>query len=416
MNDEKNIFKNKLLFPEPLFDSEQLSFSAFLYFNEEPVYFTLHPTVSLLQTGCDPFRFYEIVQNKNPNWLPVFATIFNVWWESQKGLQDTGNLLKPLRNKCFKTMLLSYSRTESALEKNKEIIETTKLSPKELLNMIDVNLASHELIAHILFEKFLEIYQKQLPSDVFNQTPDKVGLSYEETRAKNIDYEELYKYCDDVLRNNSIEDLLINSYFFRVKLIQHFPNILLTNEKLIGFLNRLPYEFDIGKSQISHYEKIDVIGWELFRQLTSRYIDSHEPSDRVELVSDLKDNSREEIENLINKCHKLAEEYSGETDLAKLSSNISQHIRINAEKEIRDLLKLKKYQFKDLYDEVFSDEKTWLAICTSIVSLVAGGPILTAGAALAAFANLSAKSFKVAAQTDKKIMNSDYALIYRIKN
>jgi len=84
------------------------------------------------------------------------------------------------------------------------------------------------------------------------------------------------------------------------------------------------------------------------------------------------------------------------------------------QKEIKDLLKLKKYQYEDLFDEVFSDEKTWMAISTLAISLVAGGPLLTAGAGLAAFANISAKSFKIAAQMDKKVKNSDYALIYRM--
>lgn len=413
MTEKKQISKDKLLFPEPMFDSGQLSFSSFLYFHKEKIYLTLHPTVSLFMTGCDPFRFYEIIQKKNPQWFNSFAFVFDVWYKSQEVLHNTAKILEPLQNDCFKTIWLSYSRTESALEENKEIIKSTNISQKELLSMINVPMASHEFIAHVLFEKFLEYYENKIPKGL--KSPEE-GVSFEESRATNIDYLDLYNYCDKLLTNNTIEDLLISSYFFRIKLIEYFPNILLTNERLIEFLNNLPTEFESSKSDLSHYERNDLVSWEIFRQITSKHIDSKQPTERVQLISELRGKSQDEIENLVIKCQKLAEEFQGETDVEKLSANISEHIKIHVEKEIKDLLKLKKYQFEDLFDEVFSDEKTWLAISTLVVSLVVGGPLLTAGAGLAAFANLSAKSFKIAAQMDKKIKNSDYALIYRMSN
>ncbi len=410
-DNEKHIYKDKLLFPEPMFDSGKLSFSSFLYFNKEKIYLTLHPTVSLFMTGCDPFKFYKIIQDKNPTWFKSFAYVFDVWFRSQELLHNTAKILEPLQNDCFKTIWLSYSRTEEALEENKEIIKSTNLCQEELLNTINIPMASHEFIAHLLFEKFLEFYENQLPKGL---KEPKEGISYEESRATNIDYLELYNYCDRILTNNSMEELLINSYFFRIKLIKQFPNILLTNDRLLDFLNKLPAEFDNSKSKLSHYERNDIISWEIFRQITSEYIDTKPPEESVKLISEFKRKRQDEIENLVNKCQKLAEDFQGESNIDKLSSNISKHIKIHVQKEIKDLLKLKKYQYEDLFDEVFSDEKTWMAISTLAISLVAGGPLLTAGAGLAAFANISAKSFKIAAQMDKKVKNSDYALIYRM--
>lgn len=410
-DNEKHIYKDKLLFPEPMFNTGQLSFSSFLYFNKEKINLTLHPTVSLFMTGCDPFKFYKIIQDKNPAWFKSFAYVFDVWFRSLDLLHNTAKILSPLQNDCFKTIWLSYSRTEKALEENKEIIKTTNLNQEELLKIINIPMASHEFIAHVLFEKFLEFYENQISKGLKNL---KEGVSVEESRVNNIDYLELYNYCDRLLTKNSIEDLLINSYFFRIKIIKQFPNILLTNERLLDFLNKLPTEFENYKNELSHYERNDIISWEIFRQITSKYIDSKQPEESVKLISEFKRKQQSEIENLINRCQKLAEDFQGESNIDKLSTNISKHIKIHVEKEIKDLLRLKKHQYEDLFDEVFSDEKTWLAISTLAVSLVTGGPLLTAGAGLAAFANISAKSFKFAAQMDKKVKNSDYALIYRM--
>lgn len=413
MKNEKQVYKNKLLFPEPMFDLGLLSFSSFLYFNKETINITLHPTVSLLMTGCDPFKFYKLVQDKKPSWFNSFASVFSIWYKNRELLYNTGKILKPLQNDCFNTIILSYSRTEDALHENREVIKSTNLSKEDLLRIINIPMASEEFIAHLLFEKFLEYYDSKIPKEI--QYP-KECVSFEESRATNIDYLELYNYCDQLLANNAIEDLLIDCYFFRIKQIKQFPNILLTNEKLLDFFNKLPIKFENSKSDLSFYEKNDIISWEIFRQITSKYIDSKQPKERVQLISEFKRNRQDEIENLVNKCQQIAEDFQGESNTDKLSSNISKHIKIHVEKEIKDLLKLKKFQYEDLFNEIFSDEKTWLAIITLAISPVAGNSLLTAGAGLATFANVAAKSFKTGVQMDKKIKNNEYALIYRMNN
>ena len=406
----------KLLFPEPLFDISLLSFSTFLYFQEEEITTTLHPTVSIFTTGCDPYFFAELIEKENPTWKHQFNYAFNVWNRSNEMLHNSSQFIKPLQKDYLKTVWLAYSRTEEAMKDNEDIISSTGLSHEELLEIIDIPMASQELISHILFEKFLELYNGQLPEQS-KLMKDLKTKSFKETRAKNIDYRELLNYCNTLFASNNIEQLLIKSYFFRIRTLKHFEDILLSNERLTKFLNKLPVEFSSGKEEKKeYYDNLDVIGWEIFRQLTSRYIDNIDPQERAQFIVKLRTKNNEEVITLKNKCLKLAEQYKGETNIEALVKNISQHVRIHTEKEIKDLLSLDDKQLEDVLTAIFSDEKTWLAIGTFIISLVTGGVILTGGSALAAAANMAAKSFKVAAENDKKIQSSDYGLIYRMHN
>jgi len=283
------------------------------------------------------------------------------------------------------------------------------------MDIIDLPLAAQELIAHILFEKFLEIYQNRLGKPL-GDSAQTINLTYEETRAKNIDYRDLLRYCDKLFNNNSVEELLVRSYFFRIKTLKHFPDILLSNERLLKFLNRLPVQYVAKDEPQSYYDRIDVIGWEIFRQLTSKYIDNISPGKRAQFVIKLRTNNNEEVLNLKNKCLKLAEQYKGETNFETLPKNISQHVKINTEKEIKELLALDNKQFEEVINAIFSDEKTWIALGAFFVSLFSGAGLLTGGSALAAAANITAKSFKIAAENDKKIQSSEYSLIYRMHN
>jgi hypothetical protein len=237
----------------------------------------------------------------------------------------------------------------------------------------------------------------------------------EDIRDENLDYKKLMNYCDKLFKSNSIEELLISTYFFRLNSLEYFPNILLSNEKLINFLTHLPPPNE-GNNNESYYDKIDVIAWEIFRQLTSKYLETKEPQKGIEIIINLRENRSKEIFNLKNKCLKLAEQFKGEIDLRNMVKNISKHIEINTEKEIRELLDINKQQYGDLFNEMFADEKTWLALGTFIISYIAGGPLITAGSALAGIANVGAKAFKIASKNEEKIKTSDYSLIYTMKN
>ncbi len=399
----------KLFFPEPIFDLSQISTSTFLYFKND-LATTLHPTVSLYTTGCDPYKFLELLENSQYNYKDKFKTIFNLMESSSKSIHNTTKIIKPLHDEGFvKSIWLAYPRNDNAFKRSEEIIIQSGLTKKELLNMIDPIMASQELVSHILFEKFLEIYEKQLKD--YSVSSNK---SYEETRAKNIDYKELLNYCDSLFKQNGLEDLLIKSYFFRFCAFENFPDILITNERILPFLDKL--KVDKPQVELTHYENLDVISWEIFRQLTSRYLEEKSAEEQINKILDLRINSSEEIDSLKNKCLTLAEQFKGERDIKRLTETLSQHIKINTEKEIRDLLKLDKEVFENVIDSIFSDEKTWIAFGTFMFSLLTGGILLTAGSALATFSNIAAKTYKQVAETENKIKNSDYALIYRLKN
>jgi len=92
----------KLLFPEPLFNIEQLSFSTFLYFQEEEIASTLHPTVSIFTTGCDPFYFSKMVENSNANWKNQFDYVFNLWNMSNQMFHKASDLVKPLQKNSLR--------------------------------------------------------------------------------------------------------------------------------------------------------------------------------------------------------------------------------------------------------------------------------------------------------------------------
>lgn len=401
----------KLFYPEPIFDLKQITTSTFLYFQQN-LATTLHPTVSLFTTGCDPYKFLELLDNSNYDYKAKFYTIFN-WMEgSTHSIHQTADLLKPLyENGYAKSIWLAYPRNDFAFEKSEEIISKTGLSKEELLKIIDPIMASQELMSHILFEKFLELYQDKLDNDIRNQE----GKTYEESRAQNIDYKDLLTYCDALFSENSIEDLLIKSYFFRFQAFQYFPDILITNEKLLRFLEHLKVD-DKAKANETYYGNLDIISWEIFRQLTSKYLEEKEPSNQINQIVELRKNSADEIESLKIKCLKLAEQFKGDKSSISLKENISQHIKIHTTKEISDLLKLDKKITGNVMDAIFSDEKTWLAFGAFLTSLLTGGPLLTAGTALATISNIAAKTYKQVAEAEKKINESEYALIYRLKS
>ena len=407
--------KTTLFFPEPLFDLSQISMATFLYFQDEPVCLTLHPTVSLFMGGADPYYFAELIEKTNPKWINSFRYIYGTWHTNNQLLHRTQDIIEPFRNKFFKTILLSYSRTENALDENYDLIKSSGLSEDELINIIDIPLACEEVISHILYEKFLEYYDNRIPDKekYFKELKDG---NFEETRIK-VDYKEIIKYCNRLFKTNTLKELLIKSYFYRIKTLKHMPDILLSNNRLIRFLDNMPIDFKRIENNNSHYEDINIIAWEIFRQLTSKYIDNLDEYKRIEFTIKLRSDYNEEVINLKNKCFKLAEQFKGEKDLNTLIENISLHIKINTEKEIKELLKLDKKFTEEIIDSIFSDEKTWLALGTFLISTITGGGVLiTSGAALAAIANVAAKSFKIAAENEKKIHSSDYSLIYRMNN
>jgi len=196
---------------------------------------------------------------------------------------------------------------------------------------------------------------------------------------------------------------------FRIPILTGMPKVLLSNPNMVKFLASLPFETTTAVDPVD----LDVVAWEIFRQLTSPRVDPINQQ-TVETIQRLTRRHSSEIDSLKRRCFTLAKELGAETDLEKLQQRIGQHIRGSVESEIQDLLVLNKATTKEFLDTVFSDQKTWVGIATFLYSLTQGGPLITAGAAIYSLSSVGSKVVKATAQRRKKLETSDYALIYRM--
>ena len=143
--------KYKLFYPECIFSLDQISSSTFLYFPDN-LATTIHPTVSIYNTGCDPYRFVELIQEGNYKFGPKFFPIFEVFEASSKMMYDTFDILKPMYDKKYLSNIwLAYPRNKFALDKSEEIIKKSGLSIDVLYKHIDKIMACQEFISHVLF-------------------------------------------------------------------------------------------------------------------------------------------------------------------------------------------------------------------------------------------------------------------------
>lgn len=391
---KNNMLNAKFIFPEPLFSTDLLSFSSFLYFHENDIYSTLHPTVSIALTGCNPFDFIKLVEEKKPDWFEDFSNIFTSYLHSTLSINKTLESMSLLRNNGFGTILLSYSRTRESLDNIMALLNSSAFSDDELYQMIDVPMANQEFISHVLFEQYLQFYGDNSKTQ------------------KKVDYIDLYNYLDKLIKFYSIKKLLTACYFFRMDFGRNNNSILLTNPRILPFFSNIPTNII---KQIDHYEQNDLFAWEIFRQITSKYLDVKPIKKRINLVLNFNKKRVNEVDSLINKCKLLAEQYKGEKDLTRLVPNISQHVKVNIEKELYDLLHIKRIDFNNLVGDMFSDYKTWASIGGAILSYYTDNTIITAGAGLSVLSNIGSATVKNAIQNKKKIDSSSYKLIYRMK-
>ena len=207
---------------------------------------------------------------------------------------------------------------------------------------------------------------------------------------------------------------MVKTYLFRLQQLDYFNDILISNNNLIPLLNSIKPEQPLKEP--SYYDNLDVISWEIFRQLTDKYLSQKSHQERISKIIDLRVVSEEEILALKNKCLKLGEQFKGEKNIETLEKNIAEHVKIHTSKEIQDLLKLDKRIFENLIDSIFSDYKSWLGVSSFLTSIIVGNTLFTAGAGLAALASIGSKTYKEVADSEKKINDSEYALIYRLHN
>ena len=391
-----------------------ISGAVFLYFYDEPVGFTLHPSVSTFMTGLEPSDFFRVVEDRQPAWAQRFFEFVKYRNTYRAGLQETSKLLEPLKGTAFKSILLGYPRGTSALEAANELLSSSDLPSTEILHSIDPFSASDELFAHIFFEKYLELYFPDHTPEDFVAMGSALAEGARENQIENVDWSLLYQYCDGLFTSNDLEQVLKSAYMFRMPVFQHSDGVLLTNERLVPFLASLPVEPELGLDTASVEEQIDTVAWEFFRQLVSPILDPLDEAS-VQKLSDLIRRREIEIKGLKTRCFALAQELGGESDLPLLQRRIRDHIRVNVEKDVQEVLDLDKQAVNELLNSVFGDEKTWAGIGLFLYSMVNGGTVLTAASAIYALSSVGSKAFKAAHDQRQKLKTSDYALLYRMR-
>lgn len=404
----------KIVFPEPYYDLNQLSGAVFLFFNNEKIYFTLHPSTSLYMTGVNPLYFAKFVNSKSPKWLNKFNFAFNLWQANIEKCHLVSKTITPLKDIAYKTIFLSYPRNSSAFEESKKLIDSSSLHIDEISKLINPSLAVDELFSHILFEKYLEIYHSEKSSIELVEMGEKaidVGIKSIDI---DFDFTALYEYCNTFFSSEPLKSILNKTYMFRLPLFKAYNDILLSNENLIKFLNSLPIQDNFNNINSNDEDKLNVIAWELFRQILSTEFDQLDEK-KINIILKIRKKRNGEIDKLKDKCLSIANDFYNEKNFDTLKNKISLHVKTKVRKEIKELLEISENVLNEYLISIFSDEKTWLAISAFIVSLFSESSIITAGSAMAGLSFLGANAFKIAAEKNKKIKQSDYVLIYRIK-
>jgi hypothetical protein len=404
----------KLFLPDACWQKDLISGAVFLYFHRDSVGFTLHPSVSTFMTGTDPFDFFQLVDERKPSWAPKFFQFVEYWRAYRASLHETSKLLEPLRGIIWKSIWLIYPRGADAWESATELLLSSALPKPEIVQSIDPFSASDELFVHIFFEQYLQLYYPDHSPQELMALGKELAAAPHDRSPVVVDWGKLYEYCGKLFGATDLEWLLATSYMFRMPLLERRDAILLSNEGLAPFLSSLPVEPTPAPGTKPAEEVLDVAAWEFFRQLVSPIVDPLNDH-RIQKLSQLIRTRADEIEQLRTRCLRLAQELGTEADLHLLQSRISNHIRINVQKDIQAVLDVDNRAVNDLLTTVFSDEKTWLSIATFLYSLLHGGEVLTAGSAIYAFANLGSRAFKAAADRKEKLRASDYTLLYRMK-
>lgn len=404
----------KLFFPDSLWTPGQISGSSFLYFHDEKIAFSLHPSVSSYLSGVDAFSFIPFLEEKSPPWKDSFLGFFDMWYKFRSSLQATHDLIEPLRSDSFKTIMFSYNRGTHAWEAADELLQSSTLKIGDITSLIDPFHACDEFYSHLFFEKVLEVRHGDVTTEASVELGKKMAQSIKgpEDLIKDFDWTPIYEYCNELFSRKSLAELLTKAYMFRLPILKGIPAVLLSNQNLVTLLGTMPVS-GTKNEQLDRKLEADVIAWEFFRQLVSPFVDPLDTA-KVALLREMLRKRVEEIERLKNKCYELSANLSDEKNLEELIPRVKDVIRAKVANDLQELLKIDNKAFGKLLTQIFSDEKAWMAVSSFILGLLTGGEVITAGAAIYALSHVGAKAFKEAANRREKLSTNSYTLIYRM--
>ncbi len=408
----------KLVLPDTIWSPHQLSGAAFLYFYEQKIGITLHPSVSVGLTGIDSLTFFKYLEQKSPKWKEDFNKLGGLYFSLNKNFNTNFQLLSPLKDKANLSVIqLAYDRGDHAFEKSCELLDSCSLEKEEIFETIDPLHAADELFSHIFFEKVLNVQNPDKSPDFFFELGKKVAQNQKKgiELRNDFDWAPIYEYCDELFRKFTLSELLTRAYMFRMPLLMQGDDFMLSNENLLKLLNSFPVENTGKKSSDDMEKKIDIITWEFFRQILSPYVDPLNKK-TINRIIKIINKGKDEIKNFKNKCTILANDVSSEKDLEGVIKIVSNEIELKVSKDLNELLQINRKSFNNFMKDVFSNKATWVSLSGVIYSLIFGGPIITAGAAITAISIFGSKAVKNAFERKEKLQSSDYKLIYRMSH
>ncbi len=374
-----------LVYPDPIINTNMLSGAMFLYF-DRPIEISLPPLV--ITEGS--YHMLKVIEEKKPDWASTFFRMFYTWQLQMKCCREVFEMLNPLKGEHLKYIWTSYPANKVAMEKSKELIDSSRLSNNALKKMINPINASGELIRHIMLESFLEA-----DKDIYK----------------------LFDDCNVLFKEESMDELLVKSYILRLHALNSFPqtsSIVLTNYPIWNSL--LNNEFSSSRSEeklISEGIDRDVIAWEIFKNIISPKLDPMD-KDKVKFITKLLKSNKAQIEMLKLKCFSLADKLKQNKNLGELPTKAIELIKSDIQKEITELLELDRKAYSDYLTFVFSDEKTWLGLAAFIGGIGSGSSTITTSGAIATLSLVGSKAVQSSKNRREKIHQSDFGLVYSI--
>ncbi len=370
------------IWPDPITDASQISGATFLYF-DGPIILTQTPVIYPL----DYSPFPRLVELRNPSWRNTFEKQFYSWIQMKHLSNTTVDLFKPLKK--ILVCMLKYSASSRAIDEMSSFYEMLGINFDELKLSCNQYNAYGEFMRHLLFEKYYE---------------------YDE------DWEKVYRYYDEIVHQKVVEKLLVKSYFLRLFVFKDFikanARILLTNQNLITLFSKM--SIHMQPIQTGQNIDIDIVEWELFRQILSPRLDPLD-KEKIDFIIELLNEHGPEIQRFRLKCHQLAQELTIPDNLENLPVYVEKFIRQNVEHEIGDVLMLDRRDTDRFLENLFSDRMAWAGITTFLRGVVQEQQqLFTVGGLILAIATIGATAVRTLVARNEKISQNDFALVYRI--
>lgn len=369
-------------FPDPLTDLSDISGATFLYFTDRLVIgapASLIPDVAERASASLDYFF-----DKSPAWIQDFENVLALKSIQSKATASVLEELRPIKD-SFQCVYFSYPADTETMALSMDGIESSFSDAGAAFSSIDPRTGASDLVRHIYLE---------------------MGT------VLDWNTEKLYNYCDELFTEHSIEKLLASAYLLRLNALAsvRVTSLLLVNPKAAAFLAAPQIQ---EQPQISLRGYQDVAAWELFRRLISPYLDPLTDS-KIRTIATIRQRRLEELEALKRRCRVVAEDLVTRLGAPPDEDALVRTVRDRLLPEAEAILKLDRQSLTTFRDELLSDKATWAGLATFLSGLLAGSPILTGGATVAALSSVGAAAYKANRETKLELDASDLALIYHI--